>query len=360
MKKMVIKILVINTGGTLGMGGKPLRPVSSAAELLEGITVPKNVELTLVDFPERQDSTNVTHAHRVRMGHLIAENYPKYDAFIILHGTDTLAETCSILTMMFKRSLQKPIFVIGAQMTKTEAGNEVAMQIENTLRMADTFVRKEIVGVFNLCIADVWDGARVRKRADSNYNAFYTPGRPAVANTFPHIMLQNGLRKKDKVLAVQGLRIDDKFERNVGTFIVSADTPPWILMDLVKNRRLKGVILECKGAGQIPSVVWADGEKEYSWIDAIKAATDLEMWVGVMSPFDDGRVSLERYELGKLVRDAGGISLESLTPPMGDAKFRQAIAMHPNDRDAIQEFISTDIVQELLPGYEDEGHDEDE
>jgi L-asparaginase len=357
MKKTTTKIYVLNTGGTLGMVGKPLRPANSATELLEGITVPKNTELFLADFPERQDSTNVTHAHRVQMGHDIVKNYASYDAFVILHGTDTLAETCAILTMMFKRSLQKPVFVIGAQMTKKEAGSEVAMQIENTLRMADAFVRKDIVGVFNLCIADVWDGARLRKRADSNYNAFYTPGRPAVANTFPHIMFQNGLRVKDKVLAVQGLRIDDQFERNIATFIVSADTPPWVLMDQVKNKRIKGAILECKGAGQISNVIWEDGETKYSWIDAIRAATEAGIHIGVISPFEDGRVSLTRYELGQAVADAGGISLESLTPAMGDAKFRQGVAQHPDDRDAIQDFISTDIVQELLPGYEDE-HEE--
>lgn len=349
-----IKFYILNTGGTLGMIGNPLIPAKSAEELMSGIRVPKNVEAILVDFPKRQDSTNVSHADRVLMGELIEENYLAHDAFILFHGTDSLAETTSFLAMMFKQSLQKPLFVIGAQMTKEEAGSEVKMQIENTLRMAKTFVQKQIVGVYNLCISDVLSGARLAKKNESDYVAFHTPGMHAVAKTYPHIMLTDGLRHKDPVLYVQGLRLDKKFEKNVATIRVSADTPPWILSDIVEKKRLKGVILQCKGAGQIPDVLWEDGERKLSWIDAIQQATDAGIHVGIISPFEDGRVNLERYELGQKVMQAGGIGLASLTPDMGDVKFRMAIAMHPTDPAKIKEFIETDIVGELLPGYEDD------
>jgi L-asparaginase len=349
-----MKFYILNTGGTLGMIGNPLVPAKSAEELMNGITIPKNVELNLCDFPKRQDSTNVSHADRVLMGELIEQNYLTHDAFILFHGTDSLAETTSFLAMMFKQSLQKPLFVIGAQMTKDESGSEVKMQIENTLRMTKTFVKKEIVGVYNLCISDVLSGARLAKKNESDYVAFHTPGMHPVAKTYPHIMLLDGLRYKDPVLYVQGLRVDKKFEQNVGTIRVSADTPPWMLADLIPNKRLNGVILECKGAGQITEVQWEDGDKKYSWIDAIKIATDAGIHVGIISPFEDGRVNLERYDLGKKVKDAGGIGLSSLTPDMGDIKFRMAIAMHPDSPAMIEEFITTNIIGELLPGYEDD------
>ena len=38
---------------------------------------------------------------------------------------------------------------------------------------------------------------------------------------------------------------------------------------------------------------------------------------------------------------------------MADLKFRQAIAMFPDDRDKIQKFISTNVAGELLTGTED-------
>ena len=86
---------------------------------------------------------------------------------------------------------------------------------------------------------------------------------------------------------------------------------------------------------------------------AIQVATEAGIHIAIISPFDDGRVILDRYELGKKAKDAGALSLESLTPDMADIKFRQAIAMHPGNPARIQEFLSVDIVGELLPGFED-------
>src|SRR5438105_1194866 len=97
-----IKVYVLNTGGTLGMVGKPLRAAKSAAELLEGINVPSEVELTIDDFKFRQDSTNILHSERLMMARQIAENYNTHDAFVIMHGTDSMAETAAAFCMFFK------------------------------------------------------------------------------------------------------------------------------------------------------------------------------------------------------------------------------------------------------------------
>lgn len=349
------RIYVLNTGGTLGMVGTPLRAAKSAAELMDGILVPKNVELTLDDFKIRQDSTNLLHAERVMIARQLATKYQDFDAFVVMHGTDSLAETTAALSMFYKNSLQKPIIVVGAQMTKDEVGSDVHMQLSNTFRICRSFDRNNVVGVYNVCIGDVWDGSRLKKRAESNFMAFYTPGRNPVARVWPHVHFEEGMRHKDPVLAVQNLRLDSELEKKVGTIRVSADTPPWMLMDMIEHGRLKGVILECKGAGQIPNREWTDYQNDttYSWIDAIAAATKAGIHVGILSPFEDGRVILNRYELGALAEEAGAISMESLTPDMADVKFRHAIALWPDDRSKIQEFISTNIVGELLTGMED-------
>lgn len=351
-----VRVYVLNTGGTLGMVGKPLRAAKSAAELLEGIPVPTDVELTLDDFKIRQDSTNLLHAERVMIAQQLADKYQSFDAFVVMHGTDSLAETTAAFSMFYKQSLQKPVIVVGAQMTKDEVGSDVHMQLSNTFRIAAAFHRNKAVGVYNVCIGDVWDGSRLKKRAESNFMAFYTPGRNPVARVWPHIHFEEGVRHKDPVLAVQNLRLDTELEKKVGTIRVSADTPPWMLMDMVDRGRLKGVILECKGAGQIPNREWSDYQTDttYSWIDAIAAATRAGIHVGILSPFEDGRVILDRYELGMLAKEAGAISLESLTPDMADVKFRHAIALWPDDRERIQKFISTNIVGELLTGIEDQ------
>ena len=346
------KIYGLNTGGTLGMIGNPLRPAKSAEELFEGVKIPTNMSLTLEDFPERQDSTNIRHADRIKFATMIEANYADHDAFVILHGTDSLAETTAALCMIFKDSLQKPLFVVGAQMTKEESGSEVTMQLENTFRVAAAFLRHNIVGVYNVSISDVWDGSRLRKSNESDYNAFYTPGRNAVAHARPNIVLQHELlRALDSRIAVQGLRLDTGLEERVASIRVSADTPPDILDALTQNSLLTGIILECKGAGNIPDRNW--DESGSSWIDAIQRATTAGVHVAILSPFDDGRVNLERYELGAKAKKAGALSLGSLTPDMADIKFRMAIAMYPDNPEQIERYLLQDLIGEMLPGIED-------
>ena len=357
-KKMSIRAYVLNTGGTLGMVGKPLRPAKSADELLEGIKIPQGITLTLEDFPLRQDSTNINHRDRVEMGRLVQANYDSHDAFILLHGTDSLSETCAFLSMSLNISLQKPLFVIGAQVSKGKAGSDVPMQIANSLRVAKAFVRNEVVGVYTVCVGAVLDGSRVRKRNDSDFNAFHTPGRYPIAQAWPHVLIMPNARKLDVRRSVLGLNLEDRFETDVVTIKVTADTPPYVLTSLIAYGEIKGVIIECMGAGNIPNRKWGSGEKATSWIHAIQMATEAGVHVGILSPFEDGRVNLDRYELGAEAKRAGALSLESLTPAMADAKFRMAIARHPKNPDRIQKFLSTDLVGELLPGVEDEEGDE--
>ena len=137
--------------------------------------------------------------------------------------------------MFFKQTLQKPVIVVGAQMTKDEIGSDVQMQLSNTLRICKAFHRNEVVGVYNVCIGDVWDGSRLKKRAESNFTAFYTPGRNPVARIWPRINFEDGVKYKNAKNAQSGLHLETELEAEVATFRVSADTPPWILMDIVKS-----------------------------------------------------------------------------------------------------------------------------
>ncbi len=350
---------VNNMGGTLGMTGHPLRPAKSAADLITGLNFTKRVHFrTLEDFPKREDSTNVRHKARVKVAEMIRDQYARNDFFVILQGTDSLAETTSALSMIWKQSLQKSVFVIGSQMTKDESGTDMPMQMESVMRIGRAFHRNGVVGVFTLSVGQVWDGARVRKKNESDFFSFYTPGREPVAYARPHIMLQEYLlRRVDPQRVAEGLRIDGEFEPNVMTLKVSADTPPSALTAHIGGS-MKGVILEAKGAGNIPNCPWDDGESHNDstgandWISAIRQASEAGMHVAALSPFDDGRINLDRYELGALARDAGMYSLGSLTPDMADFKFRQAIARHDEDRKALQFFLTTDMIGEMLPGLE--------
>ena len=113
------KILIIYTGGTIGMIEDPetksLQPFDFA-HLIDN--VPKirllNYEIDNLQFNPPIDSSDMQPDHWVDMATSIYDNYGKYDGFVVLHGTDTMAYTASALSFMLE-NLAKPVIITGSQ-----------------------------------------------------------------------------------------------------------------------------------------------------------------------------------------------------------------------------------------------------
>ena len=54
---------------------------------------------------------------------MIKQNYSKFDAFVILHGTDTMAYCASALSFMLE-NLSKPVILTGSQIPILELKND--------------------------------------------------------------------------------------------------------------------------------------------------------------------------------------------------------------------------------------------
>ena len=113
-------ILLVYTGGTIGMLENP---ETGALEPLDFNYLQDNVpelrllgcDISSVEFQPPLDSSAITTEHWVQLAHVIEENYDKYDGFVILHGTDTMAYTASALSFVFE-GLAKPIVFTGSQL----------------------------------------------------------------------------------------------------------------------------------------------------------------------------------------------------------------------------------------------------
>ncbi|KAF7264315.1 hypothetical protein GWI33_000321, partial [Rhynchophorus ferrugineus] len=68
------------------------------------------------EYDKLIDSSYVTIKDWKQMASDIKDNYSQYDGFVILHGTDTLAYTASILSFMLD-GLSKPVILTGAMVT---------------------------------------------------------------------------------------------------------------------------------------------------------------------------------------------------------------------------------------------------
>jgi len=112
-----VSILIVYTGGTIGMvydEEGSLRPFD-IGHVLEKIPELRELDLqiTVVSFPEPIDSSNVNQEDWKTLGRIIYENYDRYDGFVALHGTDTMAYSASALSYMFA-GFKKPIILTGA------------------------------------------------------------------------------------------------------------------------------------------------------------------------------------------------------------------------------------------------------
>ena len=113
-------ILIIYTGGTIGMIEDPqdrsLRPFNFS-HLIENVPKLKllDYEIDNIQFDPPIDSSDMNPEHWQQIARAIEENYDRYDGFVVLHGTDTMAYTASALSFMLV-NLAKPVIITGSQL----------------------------------------------------------------------------------------------------------------------------------------------------------------------------------------------------------------------------------------------------
>jgi L-asparaginase len=173
------KVYVICTGGTISM--QEVSDDSAQKTFVFEDEIRKSLPKTLT-FPEvtfnvyypQIDSSEMTINHWNKIGLDILNNYEKYDGFIILHGTDTMAYTGSALSFMFE-NLNKPIILTGAQTPLSYIVNDARENLINAIYIAGNFPINEVCIYFN---QNLFRANRTTKLSTINYDAFASPNFP--------------------------------------------------------------------------------------------------------------------------------------------------------------------------------------
>ena len=119
------KILILNTGGTIGMtrtekGYMPDREYFRKALInMDSLRAPGMPVWDLAETEELLDSSNMTVRDWNEIAKILADAYDSYDGFVVLHGTDTMAYTSSALSFMLEE-LDKPVILTGSQIPLCE------------------------------------------------------------------------------------------------------------------------------------------------------------------------------------------------------------------------------------------------
>src|SRR5476651_325617 len=122
------QILIIYTGGTIGMMSDPvtkvLKPINFE-QIMDNVPELEklNCKILVHSFDEIIDSSNMNPAIWSEIAGLIEKNYDSVDGFVILHGSDTMAYTASALSFMLE-NLEKPVILTGSQLPLFETRND--------------------------------------------------------------------------------------------------------------------------------------------------------------------------------------------------------------------------------------------
>ena len=335
MKKR--RICIIYTGGTIGMipSERGYIPSSGAfRRLLRAIpdlywdAMP---EWDVVEFDPLLDSSDVAVREWNQMGRAIAERYDDYDGFVVLHGTDTMAYSASALAFMLE-NLAKPVIFTGAQIPLGQIRTDGRDNIINSMLIAASGRVHEVCIYFNGLLLR---GCRSVKRSSDQFEAFAAPNDMPLA--FAGIQIQYK-RSALRPVPEGEFRFQPLSELPIGVVKVFPGIQFAHFASLM-TEKLRGVVLETFGAGNIPG----DGN---ALLPIIRKAFQNGTVLTVCSQCPQGAVSLGTYETSSALKKAGAVSGLDMTTEAAVAKLYYLFSCG-YDKEKIKQAMEEDLRGEI-------------
>lgn len=306
-------ICLIHAGGTIGMvkSEKGYLPREGYLEtVLDTIADLKSEEMPRVSFYEMSpllDSSDMAVDDWNRIGKEIANRYNSYDGFVILHGTDTMAYTAAALSFMLE-NLNKPVILTGSQIPLCEIRSDGQDNLVTSLLIAGSGKINEVCLYFG---GRLLRGNRATKMSADGLLAFDSPNCPRLAEAgisiryLPYTAKNIDTSKPFSLCELKNVPI------GVLKIFPGISFP---IFDTLMTEKLKGIVLETFGAGNIP------GEGK-SLLPIIERAFSAGSVVTVCSQCPQGTVTLGAYATSSPLAKAGAVSGYDMTTEAAVAKL---------------------------------------
>ncbi|KAK6307268.1 60 kDa lysophospholipase isoform X1 [Coregonus clupeaformis] len=363
------RVLVINTGGTIGMMYhnnvlspepnvfvKALRKLpnlhdeqyalqtrmydyySTSGPQENTLVLPlckqnKRIVYTVLEYSPLLDSCNMTTDDWATIGKDIEKHYEKYDGFVILHGTDTMAYTASALSFMCE-NLGKPVILTGSQVPIYEMRNDGRDNLLGALLIAGQFVIPEVCLYFH---HNLYRGNRVTKVDAESFNAFNSPNLAPLANAEVDIKINWDTVWRANTTA--RFRVSTQMNRNVGLLRLF----PGITAVTVKSflqAPMEGIVLETYGSGNAP-------DNRADLLEVFQNATERGVIIVNCTQCLRGSVTTS-YATGKALSDAGLVAGCDMTPEAALCKLSYVLARMDLSIEAKRKMLSQNLRGEMI------------
>lgn len=212
-------------------------------------TYGRQVRYTVYEFDELLDSSSINAKGWTEIAQTVYQNYTLFDGFVILHGTDSLAYTCSALSFMLQ-NLGKPVVLTGSQAPMLALQNDATDNLLGSLVVAGHFMIPEVCLYFN---NKLFRGNRSTKVAASDFAAFDTPNCPPLAIT-TSMRTNINWDMVHRPTSLEHFRIQTNLDTtHVACLRIFPGIKPEMVDAVLKLDGLRGLILETFGAGNAPS-----------------------------------------------------------------------------------------------------------
>jgi len=259
-----------------------------------------SAEIDVHQFAPPIDSSDMTPQLWAHLVKIIADGYDRYDGFVILHGTDTMAYTASALSFMLE-NLTKPVILTGSQLPIGQLRTDGKENLITSIEIASAKHDDGRPIVPEVCIyfsGKLLRGNRSTKINADGFNAFDSFNYPHLADAGVNIVYHEEYIMKpdyDKPMTPHFV-----LDPNVVVFTLFPGIQDNIVRHVLDAPELRAIVMRSYGSGNAPQRPWL--------MKMLSEASNRGVNIINISQCAEGTVEMARYDTGYQLKNAGVIS----------------------------------------------------
>lgn len=289
-------------------------------------------------LPQLIDSSDLQPGLWKELCEIILRHYDRYDGFVVLHGTDTMAYSASALSFMLE-NLSKPVIFTGSQLPIGKIRTDGKENLIAAIEIAAACERG-VALVPEVCILfgdRLFRGNRTTKINAESFDAFQSFNHPPLAEIGIHIHYnraailpppQPGKRPAANL----------HLEHNLAILKIFPGMPLAVLDALIGIEGLRGIVLESYGSGNAPTC--------RAFLDKIRELIRKGVVVYNVTQCAGGSVEMGKYETSCELLKAGVISGQDITTEAAICKL-MCILGQTTDANIIKNSLNKELKGEI-------------